>query len=808
MSAADRPAEVLDLRLVPAAVLSWLMVIVGLLAGWSVAFGLGGFALVAVALAGVRIARESASGASHASGVLAAVGCVAALASIVGVQTFQLERHPLRLAAQRGAVASLRVRAAGDPAPILAAGTAGYGGRPAAASQVMLPAELLTATIDGRRWTLSGRVLLLAPLNGWADVLPGVELTATGTLIAASQPDLTVAVLRVRGPPERPSVAPWWQRAAGALRAGLRQAASSVLSEDPAALLPGLAVGDTSTMSAPAREEFRTTGLTHLTAVSGANVAIVCASVFGLLGLLRAGPRIRVLGAALALVGFVVLARPSPSVLRAAVMGAVGLLAVVAGRRRSAVPALAAAVIGLLLVDPALGIDPGFTLSVLATGALVLLAPVWSTRLREMGVPAGPAEALAVPAAAHLITTPVIAGMSGQISLVAVVTNLLAAPAVAPATVLGVLAAVVSPISPAAAKLCAWLAGPSVRWLVGVAHWGAGIQTAAVSWPSGVAGGLLAALAVLTGLALARHRRVRALFAAVLLGFLLVFVPTRFVTPGWPPASWVVVACDVGQGDAIVLNTGEPGRAVLVDTGTETGAVDGCLSRLGVDALPLVVITHLHADHMGGLAQALSGRSVGAVAVGPAREPRWAFEGVRRAANDARVPVVELSGGQRLRWPGLELEVLASTTPSVPVDPDDGTAVNDGSLVIRARTPLGTVLLTGDIELLAQANLLASGADLRADVLKVPHHGSRATSLAFLAAVRPRLALVSVGADNRYGHPSAAVLDALQRAGALVRRTDQAGDLAVVAARDGLAAVARGSQGVRRRTTRFGPKRS
>jgi competence protein ComEC len=172
--------------------------------------------------------------------------------------------------------------------------------------------------------------------------------------------------------------------------------------------------------------------------------------------------------AALTLIGFVVLCRPSPSVLRAAVMGGVTLLALVLGRHRSAVPALCGAVLVLLLVDPSLGNDPGFALSVLATGALVLLAPGWSAALRRHGVPAGIAEALAVPAAAHVITAPVVAGLSGQVSLVAILTNLMATPAVAPATVLGVLAAVVAALHPGAAVVVVHLAGPAVSWLVEV----------------------------------------------------------------------------------------------------------------------------------------------------------------------------------------------------------------------------------------------------------------------------------------------------------------------------------------------------
>ncbi|OLT20392.1 hypothetical protein BJF78_09885 [Pseudonocardia sp. CNS-139] len=354
--------------------------------------------------------------------------------------------------------------------------------------------------------------------------------------------------------------------------------------------------------------------------------------MLALLRVLRADPRLAAWLSAAAVAGFVVLARPSPSVVRAAAMAAVVLLALAMGRGRSAVPALATAVLALLLADPALAVDPGFALSVLATAALVLVAPGWVAALRRRRVPAWAAEALAVPAAAFLATAPLVAALNGEVNPVAVVANLLAVPAVAPATVLGVLAAVVSPVWMPPAQACAWLAGLPVGWLVVVADRSAAVPGSVLPWPDGLPGAALLAGVVLALLAMGRSPRSRAMLLAVALGLALVLVPTRVVRPGWPPTGWTVVACDVGQGDALVLATGRPGWVVLVDAGPEDGPVDACLDRLGVQGLAMVVLSHLHADHFGGLAGALRDRPVSAVAVGPLREPRWALAAVAAAA--------------------------------------------------------------------------------------------------------------------------------------------------------------------------------
>ncbi|MBB3661106.1 competence protein ComEC [Prauserella sediminis] len=786
---AARPRR--DMRLVPAALAVWGGALAGLQWGWQSAVAVGGVAVVAGGLVAVRARRR---GAPRVAAAAMAVGCCGLLVLVpVGLRVHEADADPLRAVAADGGEVPMRTEVRERPRPLR---DDGYGAQRGGARSVLVPVDVVSvhdrdeaarvgtggAGSGGDGLSSTGRVLLIGPVGEWARLLPGQRVSVTVSLAPARRGDLTVAVGYVRGPPERVDAAPVWQRAADVVRSALRDA-SGVLGEDEAGLLPGLVVGDTGDQSACVEKEFLDAGLSHLTAVSGSNVAIVCGAVLLLARAVRLGPRVSAGAAGIALAGFVVLVGYEPSVLRAAVMGALGLAALVLGRRRSVVPALAAAVCGLILVDPAMATSMGFALSVVATGGLIFLAPRWAAALAARRVPPGMAEALAVPVAAFVATAPVIAGMAGEISMVSVAANLLAAPVVAPVTVLGVAAAALAVPAPAAAEVLVHLAGPGVSWLVIVAREAGAVPGAVVSWPSGWWGGVAAAGIAVGAVAALRYRKARMAVAIGVTAALVVTVPPRFLQAGWPPAGWTVVACDVGQGDGIVLATGTPGRAVVVDVGPDAREIDRCLDRLDVRRVPLVALSHLHADHVGGLHAVLDGRSVGAIAVGRGRSPAWAWREVSTTARRRAVPLVDLTVGRTLRWDALTLEVLGPHyTPqrARAGESEDGTVVNDTSAVLRASTPAGRVLLSGDIELTAQSDLLARDVDLGAEVLKVPHHGSRYTRPEFLAAVRPRIALVSVGADNDYGHPSDTTTDALEAVGALVARTDRGGDLAVV----------------------------
>ncbi|MCT7292872.1 DNA internalization-related competence protein ComEC/Rec2 [Rhodococcus sp. PAE-6] len=594
-------------------------------------------------------------------------------------------------------------------------------------------------------------------------------------------PGTTVAVLHAENAPTVVGLPPVWQRWAGTVRDRLAQVGSAVLPADRAGLLPGLVVGDTTALTDEVREDFRVAGLTHLTAVSGANVSIVLGAVLLLVRAVGLGPRSGTILAATALVAFVVVVRPSASVVRAAAMGSIGLLAFVTGRERQALPALCTAVGVLLVLLPDLAVDVGFALSVSATAALIVAAPPVVTRLVDRGWPRPIAEVAAMSLVAFVATAPLVAAVSGTVSVVSVAANVLVAPVLAPLTVLGSLVAVGASVVPWVGEVLARGTGPFLWWLIAVADRAASLPSAELEVPDGPVGAVVAAVLVAVAWSVARHRRVRITALVIAVAVAAVWLPVRMLRPGWPGAEWVLVACDVGQGDALVLATGD-GRAVVVDTGPEPEPVDRCLRRLRIRRIALLVVSHLHADHAGGIRGVLTGRSVEMVVVAPGAAGDDAA-GVLDAATGVGVVVREVGAGATLRAGDLDIRVLG------PAGRRTGGSENDNSLVLAVDTVVGRVLLPGDAEEAALDALVRSGTDVRADVLKVPHHGSRTTPARFLTAVRPSVALVSAGRDNLFGHPHPEIVSTLTGIGARVLRTDLHGDVAVLRAASGALAV-------------------
>ncbi|HYN67607.1 MAG TPA: ComEC/Rec2 family competence protein [Ornithinibacter sp.] len=688
------------------------------------------------------------------------------------------------LAAQRAAVTAVAV-VTGDPLVL-----SGRGDR----SVVLREATVLVLDARGVRRDTSAPVLLTGDPTlaqpGWRSTV-----RVRGRLGPTDAADDRVATLRVTGAPQVLESPGAVAAAAERLRAGLRSSLDHA-PPDARGLLPGLVIGDTSRTPEDLTAAMRATGMTHLTAVSGSNVAVVTGLVLGLCVVLGVPRRWRPVLALVGLAGFVVLARPEPSVVRAAAMGAIGLIGLSRSRRSAGPPVLGAAIIVVLVLDPWLARSFGFALSSLATLGLLLFTRPWGdaigARLPSRLAPLGPA--LAIPVAAQAMTAPLVVLLQGSVSVVGVLANLLAAPFVPVATVAGVAAAVTSVVWARGAELVAWGGVVPTTVIAQVARRFAEVPGGTLPWPDGAPGALL-----LTGLTVAVLLTGRALVAGVAahpvlaLGTALVLsaalVPTRTVT--WPPQGWRVVVCDVGQGDAVVLRSG-PHRAVLVDAGPDPPLVDRCLSHLGVTTLDAVVLTHFHADHVDGLRGAVEGRSVAQLLVTPVREPAASADQVDRVARAHGIPVAVLHAGDRIAVGEVTAAVWSPFRRIL-----DGSVPNNASVVLAARVGTVDALLLGDVEREAAHDLLLrlrrepsmALAATQFEVVKTPHHGSANLDDDLMAAVAAPVGVISVGEDNDYGHPAPHHLDVLRHNGYAVYRTDRRGDVAVVGRPDGSVAV-------------------
>jgi ComEC/Rec2-related protein len=1056
-SPSDVTAPGLDLRLAGPAAGTWLTALILLGLDDTTSYVAGATFLVTAALflacprglRGRRTERRTDTGLR--TGAAAVLICAAASALSVGFRLNAVASGPVRTLAERNATASLAAVVTADPKALVKRGATRH------RETILVPVRV--EEIDHRRVRVP--VLVLAADPAWKHVLPSQRLAFTAYLTTPDHGELLAAVALVRGPPiltGRPS-AP--QRAAATIRTKLRTAVSD-LPSDQRGVLPGLVDGDTSLLAPDLADAFEEAGLTHLMAVSGENLSLVLGAVLALSRLTGLSRRAGPLLAGASIIAFVIVARPSPSVLRAAVMGTIALIALTTGRERQGLPTLCAAALVLILADPELAHSYGFALSALATAGILVLAPRWRDRLTKRltdpneqapdphdehphgqqnteqpqtrsaratghltptptsqhagpppvpapspppgpppGPPAGPptggppgpptgppigpppdpwpggppvplpvpppgpstggppgpptgppigpppdpspggppgpspspppvpppipppgpptgsppdpspgpppgpspggptvpppgppvggpsggpsgsrtgrlgdhptcpltnhpvdhldddradhrrsgtdgqpstrpsrwpgalpnlrpgggdrrlrlkdrrsrsrtrhsvtwskllqwlAEPLAVAAAAHVACAPVLVMLGAGVSLAAIPANLLAAPAVGPATILGVLAALVAPASLPAARIIVMPAGLAVGWISGVARFWAQAPYAVITWPEGLAGAALLLAAFAIGVLVLRKPTYRRITAATITGIAIVVLGARMIAPGWPPRGWLFVTCDVGQGDGLVLFAG-PRQAVVVDAGPDPQLMDRCLHDLEITSVPLLILTHPHADHIDGLPGVLRGRFVGTIVISPDSdgEERRLLPG--RATRKAGVGDVWTVGR-------ITLTVLGPRTTRQVSPHDTGTNVNNASIVMLARWPGLTALLSGDVEIEAQHDLLAAGLPA-ADVLKVPHHGSPSQDPAFLAAVHARIAVTSVGAGNDYGHPAPSTMAELARLGDRTYRTDRDGDIAVIRSDNGIAVVTRNPPGAEHPQRRTGPR--
>jgi competence protein ComEC len=568
--------------------------------------------------------------------------------------------------------------------------------------------------------------------------------------------------LAVTERPPTTSVTPLWG-------AGLLRDFSNLLSPfgDGGDLLPGLVFGDETGLSKDVSEAMLTSALSHLTAVSGANCAIWAAAVSVLLRVRWVRWRWRIVLQLGAVWGFATLVGLPPTVLRAAallsVVGGVRLL----GRGTHPLVGLAWGCLGLLVPYPAIARSFSFQLSVAATAGIILLAgPIdaWSRRW----LPSPLAGVLSVTVAAQMGCLPLLLSLGQPPTLGGVLSNALAAVAVPVASVSGI-AALLLLWCPPLAALAAVPGVLAAGWIVLVARFFSVRPLGRIPWPEGSAGlicavAALAAVGVLTQLG-RRSRMLLGGCVAVVLLVVTVGTAARQLRADLSfPRDPFLVFCDVGQGDGWVARAGS--QVVLIDTGPEPKAIDSCLRILGIREITVLVLTHFDADHVGGAAGVVRrGRSIGELWVSGRADPR--LEELETHLHPARVRVVR--AGERGTLGALDWEALW------PLREPSGEVGNDASLVLRLSSGGMSVLGLGDTGAEEQRRIRQRGAG--ADVVKVGHHGSADHDPVLLSAASTRLAVISVGRRNRYGHPAPHLLRSLAGIGTV--RTDRDGTVVV-----------------------------
>ncbi|MBC7441493.1 MAG: ComEC/Rec2 family competence protein [Ramlibacter sp.] len=709
---------------------------------------------------------------------LAASALVASVVMVSGPVRLPAEA---RAAAQHHASVSALITVWSMPVETASPGGFGAGG---AAVRVRFRGTVTELTEGARSARVSVPALVFAEFSGrGAASLPiGSVIRLDGTLRATDPGDAAAALYFGRGRPQSVADPPWWLAWANGLRARFAAAAGE-LPGDGGDLLPGLAIGDTSQVGAELDLAMKTSALSHLTAVSGANCAVVVAGIMLLGGYLRLRRGLRIALSLATLVGFVVLVTPEPSVLRAALMATILLLSIASGRPGRGVPLLALVVLALLVNDPWLARSYGFALSVLATaGLLVLAGPL--TRVLSRWMPTVLAAAIAIPVAAQLACQPVLVLLSPTLPLYGVPANLLAGPAAPVATVVGLVACLLLPWLPGVAGAILYLAWLPAAWIAAIARTSALLPGSRLPWLGGAVGVLATAIltVAIVALVLRRPGAIRGWWPAAALALLVLaggaytgsLIGSGLGRAVAFPADWQIAACDIGQGDAVVVR--DQDRYALVDVGPDPALLTECLDTLGIARIDLLVLTHYDLDHIGGVA-AVIGR-VGSALVGIPENAEDERLHVRLAEGGAAVR--EAARGDTGTLGGLRWEIYWPVRDSPAMQTG-----NPGSVTIGFDGRGIRSIFLGDLGQEPQDALRRIAAPGAVDVVKVAHHGSRDQSPQLYEDLSATVGLISVGRDNGYGHPTDALLGILATAGTRALRTDRMGMIVVAPAAGG-----------------------
>jgi len=577
-------------------------------------------------------------------------------------------------------------------------------------------------------------------------------------------------------------------------KARAAQTINRILSEPYASLLNGILLGIETGIPPALYEKFNLTGTSHIIVISGSNISVI-AGLLLLLGQRVIGKRY---APPLALAGVIIytfLVGADAAVSRAAVMGSVWIWAIWMGRPGLALNSLFFSGLVLTLINPLILGDVGFQLSFMATLGLIVLVPplervtfgLLRQRLKTGQVGLAMAllsELLIITLAAQIITGPLIVYHFGRLSLLS---NLLILPAQPPIMIVGGLAALTGMLWLALGQLIGWLVWLPLAWSVLIVEWTARLPYASLDLgavPVWLVGLLYAALfaAIWWANQPGHSRELRPQFRLPAVGSLktrvwlgsggVVVLLIWLAVLALPDGYLRVAFLDVGQGDAILITLPD-GRQMLIDGGPSTTDLNW---RLGQEmpfwdrTLEMVVNTHPDADHLGGLVSLPDRYTLEQMLVTDVEATSQLYqEWETELAEGELTPVVGQAGMQLHLGRGITATLLSPGPALADVDEP-----NNRSLVLRLQYGQVSFLLPGDIEADVERRLVQAGLPLKATVLKSPHHGSNTSSSpAFLQAVDPQLVVISVGADNRFGHPAPEVLERYAAFGLPVLRTDE-----------------------------------
>lgn len=603
------------------------------------------------------------------------------------------------------------------------------------------------------------------------------------------------------------------------MRTTLRDQSAETIAYAPE-LLPGLILGDRSQQSEHLDEAMKISGLSHLSAVSGAHTSLIAAAATLLFRSLRLPRSIVIAAFFCTLLLFVQIVGMQPSIIRAATMGAIGAWALYFGRGSQALPVLALSTIVILTISPELVHEVGFQLSVAATAGIVLGAqPLerWLHRYLNKVLPdfwaSMLSSSLAISTTAQLACQPILLSFIDYISPYSLLANLLATPLLPLITVPGTLAAGISVVAPAISQTILHLVAIPTSSIGWVATTVTDLPGAKLAWPDGIAGVLLitlhwAACAIFIVRLLRSQRRpkppvkldervprwrrsMHSLYrqhqgvTSVVQSMILVIAVVAHVAVFWPSNgggvddNWDIIGCDVGQGDMFLIRTGAA-SAMVIDTGPDEALAQRCLADANIETIDALAVTHLHADHVGGIGGVTARIQPAQVLYSTGADPTYpaAETGLPDDAQHVKEPVVQVIDhaadqgvhSVQVRWTVLSADSQTSNE-------------NNASMVLLVEIYRhgGTVkaLFTGDLEEDAAAQLIAQDLvpeDI--DILKLSHHGAQNGGTELIQHTAPKVAMIGVGAENSYGHPHDDILSALG-ANVEIRRTDLDGTFSV-----------------------------